>query len=211
MYRVGIVNFGAGNVASVMKAVDYAGADPELVGTAEEIASCDKLVLPGVGASGQAIEKMRAAGLDEALTNAVLKQGKPFLGICVGMQLLAADMHEFGDYKGLGWVKGHVISLPDHGVKDRPVPHMGWSEVVFTGAGEDIARRIGRHSSFYFAHSFTFAVDESDQDKVIATVDYGTSMTAAVGWDNVRAVQFHPEKSQVAGDALMQWFIDWQP
>ncbi len=210
MISVGIVDYGAGNIASVMNALDYAGADAELVFDPEALLSYDKLVLPGVGAAGQAMEKLRSSHLDEALHEAVIQQGKPLMGICVGMQLLAEKLYEFGEHDGLGWVKGRVISLQDHGVVNRPVPHMGWSDVEFDEALADLSKQIGRHSAFYFAHSFALICDEVD--KVCATVEYGGQrMHAGVAFDSVRAFQFHPEKSQVAGDALMQWFLDWKP
>lgn len=210
MTSVGIVDYGAGNIASVMNALDYAGADPELVSDPDSLKNFDKLVLPGVGASGQAIDKLRSYGLDEALHKAVMVGGTPMLGICVGMHLLAEDMYEFGEHKGLGWIKGRVISLQDHGIENRPVPHMGWADVSFDERLSDLEKQIGRHGAFYFAHSYTLVCD--DPNVVSTTVEYdGKSMVAGVAFDTVRAFQFHPEKSQVAGDALMQWFLDWNP
>ena len=207
--NVGVIDYGAGNIASVMKAIDYAGADPVLVSTTEQIAESDKLVLPGVGAAGRAIDQLREKNLDQALEEAVLKQGKPFIGICVGMQLLADDMYEFGHHKGLGWIKGEVVSLQDRGIKNHPVPHMGWGDVEFRDNQKDLASRIGPRKEFYFCHSYTLVTDE--QEKISATVEYERELVAAVSFDNVSAFQFHPEKSQVSGDVLMQWFLDWEP
>src|SRR6266849_3222519 len=176
MLEVGIVDYGAGNIASVMKAVDYAGANPVLVSTPEEISKCDKLVLPGVGASGQAIEKLRNKNLDHALKEAVRDRGTPLLGICVGMQLLAEDMYEFGHYKGLGWIPGKVISLQDYDVKNRPVPHMGWSDVSFRGNIKSLSSTLGNHRAFYFAHSFTLV---TDRDNIVnASVEYEKELVA---------------------------------
>lgn len=209
MLDVGIVDYGAGNVASVMKAVEYAGAAPIMVSTPEQILNCDKLILPGVGASGQAIEKLRQKHLDQALGEAVRQKGVPFMGICLGMQLLAADMYEFGHYKGLGWIPGKVISLRENAVRGKPVPHMGWSEVVFDRDMGDLSSRLGRHKAFYFAHSFTLITEQ--KDCVSASVTYEKDLVAGLSFGTVCAFQFHPEKSQVAGDILMKWFIDWKP
>ena len=203
---VGIVDYGAGNVASVMKAVDYAGGDPLLVSTPEQILACERLILPGVGASGRAMDKLKSGNLDKALDEAVRKNAVPFMGICVGMQLLAEDLYEFGHHKGLGWVPGKVISLNDYEITDRPVPHMGWSDVGFKDNAQGLAAKLGKHKAFYFAHTFT------DKTEIInSTVGYGRDLVAGISFDTVSAFQFHPEKSQVAGDILMQWFMGWKP
>lgn len=210
MVHVGVINYGAGNIASVMNALDYAGADADLVSDPNALSSYDKLILPGVGASGQAIDKLNASGMAEALNDHVRIQGKPFLGICVGMHLLATDMYEFGNHKGLGWINGRVISLKDHGVKNRPIPHMGWSDTSFSGPLSDISRQLGRHKAFYYAHSYTLVSD--DKSIIHSQVKYNNiDITAGIAFDNICAFQFHPEKSQVSGDILMQWFVDWNP
>jgi glutamine amidotransferase len=206
---VGVVNYGAGNVASVMKAVDYAGGNASVVSIPEEIQSCDKLILPGVGASGRAMDKLKQSGLDKALHEAVFKNAKPFLGICVGMQLLAEDLYEYGHHKGLGWIPGKVISLQDYEITDRPVPHMGWSDVTFDESMKDLGSKLGRHKSFYFAHSFTLVTDK--KEIISSTVHYGRDLVSGIRFDTVSAFQFHPEKSQVSGNILMQWFMDWKP
>jgi glutamine amidotransferase len=209
MLDIGIVDYGAGNIASVMKAVDYAGANPVLVATPEEILECDKLILPGVGASGLAIEKLREKHLDQALHEAVRVKAAPFLGICVGMQLLADDMYEFGHHKGLGWVPGKVISLTEYGISSNPVPHMGWNDVEFRADLHGLPSRLGNYKAFYFAHSFTLVTDR--KDLVSASVKYEQQLVAGLLFETVSGFQFHPEKSQVAGDILMKWFIDWKP
>ena len=206
---VGIVDYGAGNVASVMKAVDYAGGDPLLVSTPEQILACERLILPGVGASGRAMDKLKSGGLDKALDEAVRKNAVPFMGICVGMQLLADDLYEFGHHKGLGWVPGKVISLNDYQITDRPIPHMGWSDVDFKDNAQSLAAKLGKHKAFYFAHTFTLVTDKTEI--INSTVGYGRDLVAGLSFDTVSAFQFHPEKSQVAGDILMQWFMGWKP
>lgn len=207
MQRVGVIDYGAGNIASVMKAVEYAGADAVLVSDADDIKHYDRFILPGVGASGRAIAKLRERNLDKALDEAVRKQGKPLLGICVGMQLLAEDMYEYGHHKGLGWIPGKVISLQELGVQNNPVPHMGWSDVKFGAQVQSLAKKLGNYKALYFAHSYTLVTD--DKDKICATVDYEREMVAGVMFGSVAAFQPHPEKSQVAGDILLQWFLGW--
>lgn len=206
MQKIGVIDYGAGNVASVMKALDYAGADVELVSDADQLAQFDKLVLPGVGASKHTIERLKENHIDQALNDIVLKGGKPFLGICVGMQILAEDLHEFGQHKGLGWVKGDVVSLENAGVSGQTIPHMGWSNVEFGDDLKDLSSRLGRHKAFYFCHSYALKTDDSAI--VQAHVEYGPTLTAGIAFDNIYAFQFHPEKSQVPGDILMQWFVE---
>lgn len=209
MAELGVVDYGAGNIASVLKAVEYAGCDPVLVSTPEEVLSSEKLILPGVGASARAMENLKKNSLNEALDEAVNKRSAPFMGICVGMQLLAEDLYEFGHHKGLGWIPGKVIALRDLGIGKNPVPNMGWSDVEFKGNMKDLSSRIGRHKSFYFAHSFTLVTDKTEI--INSTVNYGCDLIAGISYDNVCAFQFHPEKSQLAGEILMQWFLDWKP
>lgn len=192
-----------------MKAVDYAGADPVLVSSSEAILDADKLILPGVGAAGLAISKLKENNLDQALKEAVFTKGTPLMGICVGMQLLANSIHEFGHHQGLGWIDAEVISLQDKGVKNHPVPHMGWADVEFSSDLSSLSSKLGPHKSFYFAHSFTLTTNTPEI--ISARTEYETELVAGVSFENVRAFQFHPEKSQVAGDMLMQWFVDWEP
>ena len=212
MPTVGIINYGAGNIASVIKAVDYAGADPVLVSTPDDILKADKLILPGVGAAGLAINKLREKDLEAPLRDAVFSNAKPLMGICVGMQILAKHIYEFGTHQGLGWIDADVISLSNHGVDSAPVPNMGWSDVSFKDSLSDLERELGPHKAFYFAHSFTLVTSENEQDKINSTISYDKqSIVAGISFDTVRAFQFHPEKSQVAGDILMQWFVEWNP
>lgn len=210
MIRVGVVDYGAGNIASVMKAIDYAGADPVLVSTPEDVLQSERLLLPGVGASGLAIAKLREKSMDKALDEAVRRKGVPFMGICVGMQLLADDMYEYGHHKGLGWIPGKVVSLRDcTDIGDLSVPHMGWSDVNFGEGADDLGGSLGSNRCFYFAHSYTLVTE--NKDVVCATVNYGGDLVAGVRSGTVCAFQFHPEKSQRAGDVLMQWFMGWKP
>ena len=207
--EVGIIDYGAGNIASVAKAIDYAGGVAKLVSTPEAIYACDRIVLPGVGAAGEALSHLRANHLIEPLTEKIRKQGTPFLGICLGMQLLGDELYEFGFHQGLGWIPGKVMHLDQ--LTDEPlrVPHMGWNEVRFEENAKEFAQTPAKYRHFYFAHSFTFRV--SDPAMIAATVHYGIECVAAVKSETIFATQFHPEKSQLAGDHLIQAFMRWNP
>ena len=209
MTSVALIDCGTGNVGSVARALEYAGADVTRITTPEQLMSAARVVLPGVGASKFVTRALQRTGLGSALTERVLKQGIPFLGICVGMQVLAKELNEHGSHAGLGWIDGKVVKLNEIGISDKPVPHMGWNEVEFNGALESFGIQLGRHSSFYFAHSF--ALSETAEANVVARTTYDRSFVAAVNIGSALAVQFHPEKSQQAGDMLLQWFLDWEP
>lgn len=201
---VALIDYGAGNLRSAENALRAAGAasvtvtaDPEAVRRAERI------VLPGVGAFGQCIGAVRAIpGLEEALGEAVIARGRPFLGICVGMQLLATTGHEFGTHAGLGWIPGQVRRLEPANPGLR-VPHMGWNEVAVRRAG------LVEQGWAYFVHSYAFLAD--DGADVLATTDHGGPVTAAVGRGPILGVQFHPEKSQSWGLAFLARFLAWRP
>lgn len=208
--KIGIVDYGAGNVRSVMNAFTLLGEDPIVVHRPEEIGQADRLVLPGVGAAGEAMARLRQSGLDQALDETVRRKGRPLLGICLGMQLLADRLLEFGEHKGLGWIDGEVVDI--RACTDAPdlrVPHMGWNQVAPAPAGRDIFDAIMGSHEFYFAHSFTLRTD--DADVVAARTSYGTDLVAAVCKDTVFATQFHPEKSQVSGERLLSAFLEWNP
>ena len=209
MTEVAIIDYGAGNIASVEKAVDYAGGTSRLISTPEEILKSDRIILPGVGAAGEALAHLHSHHLVEALNERVRQQGVPFLGICLGMQLLGDRLHEFGQHEGFGWIPGEVVHLDQVVSEKIHVPHMGWNEVAFKENSTLLSQKLGKENCFYFAHSFSFKV--IDPDMVAATVDYGGQSVAAVKSETVFATQFHPEKSQAAGDRLIQAFIEWSP
>ncbi len=209
MIEIGIVDYGAGNIASVRKSLEYAGASTSLLSTPEQILSASKILLPGVGAAGLAIKNLHDCNLVDPLNEAVLKRSVPIMGICVGMQLMAEDLYEFGHHKGLGWVSGKVVPLRSLGVISHPVPQIGWNDIVFKDNLMSLDKQFGRHKSFYFAHSF--ALDTPQEDIVNSTVEYEKTLTSGIIRDNIVAFQFHPEKSQVSGDILMQWFLHWNP
>ena len=196
-----LIDYGAGNLHSVANALKAAGAGDVLItGDAAAVATADRIVLPGVGAFGACAAALRAVpGMVEALEARVRRDGVPFLGICVGMQLMADAGEEHGVHAGLGWVRGTVRQLipTDPSAK---VPHMGWNDVVPAAAHPLIEA-----GEAYFLHSYGF-----DGDDVLATTDHAGSVTAAIGRDNMLGVQFHPEKSQRYGLALLERFVSWR-
>jgi len=198
---VALIDYGAGNLHSVHNALKAAGAEG-LVITADPdaVAQADRIVLPGVGAFAACAAGLRAIpGMTEALDRRVRREGAPFLGVCVGMQLMADTGEEHGVHQGLGWIPGTVRPLlPSSDVR---VPHMGWNDVI--PAADHPLIEAGEA---YFLHSFAF-----DGDSVLATTEHGGTVTAAIGRDNFVGVQFHPEKSQRYGIALLERFLTWAP
>jgi imidazole glycerol-phosphate synthase subunit HisH len=209
MNDIGIVDYGAGNIASVEQAFEYAGADIIRVKHPEEILKCQRLVLPGVGAAGEALQHIRNNSIDEALIEMIQVKGVPTFGICLGMQMLADKLYEFGEHDGLGFIPGEVVRI-DNVVKNAlKIPHMGWNRVNFEIDNKFYNSRKSSRKEFYFAHSYTFRVKEKNH--IAAFVDYPEPLVAAVQLKNIFASQFHPEKSQIAGDNLIQAFLDWAP
>ena len=196
---VAVVDYGAGNLRSAARALAAAGAGRvEITSDPARIAAADRILLPGVGAFAQCITALRgAAGIEAALTRTVLEQRKPFLGICVGMQLLATEGHEHGVHRGLGWLPGKVTRLTpsDPSLK---IPHMGWNSVTAVNASGE------PEGDAYFVHSYRF--DPDDAADVRAVSDHGGTFPAIVRRGNITGVQFHPEKSQAYGLAfLARW------
>lgn len=200
---VALIDYGAGNLRSAAKALEAAGA-PAVTVTCDPraIASADRIVLPGVGAFGACVGALRAIpGLEDALNTAVRHRSRPFLGICVGMQLMATQGHEFGTHAGLGWIAGEVHRMAPDGLK---VPQIGWNRLEPTAPGGLIPT-----GHVYFVHSY--ALDAHDPSDVAATTDYGGPVVAAVRRDTMLGVQFHPEKSQQVGLALLAAWLAWKP
>ncbi|MGC4079519.1 MAG: imidazole glycerol phosphate synthase subunit HisH [Rubrivivax sp.] len=165
-------------------------------------------MLPGVGAFGECVKNLRASGMLETLDSEVRKKGKPMLGICLGMQVLAGSSEELGEHEGLGWIPGRVKKL-DVTEKNLRVPHVGWNEVKLVHGGHPILKGVKQASTFYFVHSYAFVPDAAEH--TIATCDYGGDFTCAVAKDNVVATQFHPEKSQQNGLGILESFLSWNP
>lgn len=219
---IAIIDYGSGNLRSAEKSFAHVIADQGLDARvivsdkADEVASADRIVLPGQGAFGDCMAGLQAVpGMIAALDEAVLQKGRPFLGICVGMQLLATRGFEHGVHDGLGWIPGEVRPIVP-GNKNLKIPHMGWNEIRCTPAGSQhsVLHSITESSDaegihFYFVHSFM--VQSDNTDTVLAQADYGGPINAIIGRDNIIGMQFHPEKSQDAGLALIRDFINWQP
>ncbi|MFL9841201.1 imidazole glycerol phosphate synthase subunit HisH [Sphingomonas sp. ST-64] len=197
---VALIDYGAGNLHSVHNALKAAGAsDIAVTADPDIVAKADRIVLPGVGAFGACAAGLRGiSGMVEALERRVLDEGAPFLGVCVGMQLLATRGEEHGSHAGLGWMEGVVRELPATQVH---VPHMGWNDVTPLAAHPLIAP-----GEAYFLHSFAYT-----GSGVLAITEHGGPVTAAIGRDNILGVQFHPEKSQRYGIALVERFLSWRP
>jgi glutamine amidotransferase len=198
---VALVDYGVGNLRSVARALEAAGAAAVCVtGRPGEIAAADRVVLPGVGAFGHCIDALSAVpGMRDALETAAKTRAVPFLGICVGMQLMADAGLEFGVHPGLGWIGGTVRRMTPPGLK---VPQIGWNEIEPAGPGGLVA-----HGHGYFVHSYVFHADEPAD--VAAWTDYGGPVVAAVARDNLLGVQFHPEKSQRYGLELLARWLRW--
>jgi glutamine amidotransferase len=201
-----VVDYGLGNLFSVAKAFEMIGAEVMISADPIEIGKAERLVLPGVGAFGDGMDYLSEKGLDKVLTHEVLINKKPFLGICLGMQLLGNIGFEYGEHKGLSLVRGNVRKLEvEEGTK---IPHVGWNDVSITKKSP-LFEGIKQGADFYFVHSYQLICD--DQDDVVATTFYGESVTAAIQKENIFATQFHPEKSQDVGLKLMENFVNWNP
>lgn len=199
---VAIIDYGSGNLRSVAKAFERMadGRKVEVVTTAEALKEASHIVLPGVGAYADCMAGLRALpGMLPALEEEVRGRGKTFLGICVGMQMLFERGHEHGSHAGLAWLKGEVKPLNAPGLK---VPHMGWNELTVKAHPLLAGIPAGAHA--YFVHSYAADAQESD---ILATTEYGQSIPAVVGRDNILGTQFHPEKSQEAGLRLISNFM----
>ena len=206
---VAIIDYGSGNLRSAAKAFERIADEPVLVtADADAVARADRIVLPGVGAFGDCRRGLDAVdGMVDALQAAVIGGGKPFLGICVGMQLMATAGLEHGRHEGFGWIPGNVVALEpaDPALK---VPHMGWNELA-AARPHPVLGGLPAGAHMYFVHGYHIACD--DPGHILATTDYGEPLAAAVGRDNMIGTQFHPEKSQQAGLALISSFLDWRP
>ena len=198
---IAVIDYGAGNIRSIEKALEHVGAVVQVTGDPTAVASAQAVVLPGVGSGGAAMARMRQRGLDDAIRQAI-QQGKPFLGICLGMQLLA-DHHAEGEVDGLGLFRGEVRQIP-HGPK---IPHMGWNQVRPLHVGLPIFASIPEDTHFYFAHSYY--VEPQDQQGVAAVTDYGSPYCSVIVTERVWGTQFHPEKSGSVGLQLLKNFVRW--
>lgn len=205
MEKIALIDYGAGNLQSVHNALKAAGAaHVDVTDRPDGIMSADRIILPGVGAFAACMSALSAIdGMVDALNERVRGQGVAFLGICVGMQLLAEHGLEHGSFQGLGWIEGQarLIEPSDDRVK---VPHMGWNDVIPANAGGMIDA-----GEAYYLHSYHF--DVTNDADILARTDHGGPLVAAVGRDNIVGVQFHPEKSQAYGLKFLNRFLEWKP
>jgi imidazole glycerol-phosphate synthase subunit HisH len=215
MMITAIIDYGSGNLRSAAKAFERAAADAGIGGAIvvtrrpEDIAAAERIVLPGVGAFADCRRGLAAVpGLEDALREAVIGRGQPFLGICVGMQLMAACGREFETVDGLGWIPGEVVAIApsDPSLK---IPHMGWNELLPAGLPHPVLDGLGAGTHAYFVHGYHLR--PADPAHLLAVTDYGGRLAAVVGRDNLIGTQFHPEKSQMAGLRLIANFLRWRP
>lgn len=202
--KVGIVNYGAGNLASVQRALQDLGAEAFIAEHAGGLFGADKIVLPGVGSFAESMARLRSDGWADALAKLVQRDQKPLLGICLGMQMLATAGEEGGLNQGLGFVAGTVRRLDDLGCRLR-IPHVGWNDIA-VDEREPLFAHIPTGSDFYFVHSYAF--DAARSEDVIASTEYDVPIVAAVRSGNVVGTQFHPEKSSKVGRQTLKNFLD---
>ncbi|QPF82952.1 imidazole glycerol phosphate synthase subunit HisH [Bradyrhizobium genosp. L] len=212
MSHVAIVDYGINNVRSVRNAVEYCGFDPVVTHDEGAIAGASHVILPGVGAFGDAMSNIRARGIDAMLERHVREKGKPFLAVCLGMQLLANTSEEHTDdgvrHRGLGWFDADVLRLSPNDPSLK-IPHMGWNMVAKQRSHPILANIRENNLAFYFVHSFAMRCNaEAD---VVGYAQYGQPVTAIIARDNIAATQFHPEKSQDSGIELVGNFLRWNP
>lgn len=200
---IAIIDYGVGNLFSLKSSFSAIGADVTVTSDKAEIERADKIILPGVGAFGDAAKKLSDSGLGEVLINEAEK-GKPIMGICLGMQLLFDKSFEYGDHKGLGLIHGNIRPIADVIPKDFKIPHIGWNALSFKKESP-INKYINDGDFVYFVHSF-YAAD--CDEFTVATAEYGASLTATVQNKNVFGCQFHPEKSGEAGLKILRAFTE---
>ena len=200
---IAIIDYGVGNLFSLTSSFKYVGADVCVTSDPEEIKKADKIILPGVGAFGDAIKKLKDTGLDKIVIEEA-NNGKPLMGICLGMQLLFEKSYEYGEHNGLGLLKGSVVPMENYIDKSLKIPHIGWNALQFVR--ENPLLRYCKEGDFvYFVHSY-FAT--RCEDSVIATAEYGKPLTAAVAKENIFGCQFHPEKSGEVGLKILKAFCE---
>ena len=197
---VGIIDYGVGNLFSLRSSFAAIGVEAFVSGDPAELAKADRLILPGVGAFGDAARKLRESGLD-GFVREQAASGKPLMGICLGMQLLFEKGYEYGEHEGLGLLKGQVVAMSGKLPSDLKIPHMGWNALKLTKP----ARLLEEGSYVYFVHSF---YAENCADSIAAVTDYGIPITAAVEKDNIFGCQFHPEKSGNVGLEILKKFCE---
>ena len=201
---IAIIDYGVGNLFSLSSSLRSIGAEAVVTPDPDTIRRADRIILPGVGAFADAAEKLRATGLDQVLLEEVAC-GKPVMGICLGMQMLFEESHEYGVHKGLGLIPGRVIPMAGYIPAELKVPHIGWNPLILKGDKHPLLRYVEEGDCVYFVHSY-FATDCTEA--VIATAEYGRELTATVARGNVMGCQFHPEKSGKVGLSILKAFCE---
>ena len=200
---IAIIDYGVGNLFSLQSSFKQIGANAVVTCDKAVIESADRIVLPGVGAFGDAAKKLAESGLDKVVIEQA-KKGKPLLGICLGMQMLFDKSIEYGEHKGLGLIGGEIRSISEVIPKDLKIPHIGWNALTLSGEQNGLFKYIKNGDHVYFVHSFYGA----KCDSVVATAEYGVPLTAAVAKNNVYGCQFHPEKSGRVGLDILRGFLE---
>ena len=204
--KIALIDYGSGNLQSAYKALELVSNSKNkifITSNSKDLLKADKIILPGVGAFADCIKGLKSiSGMIDVLNEVVLEKKKPFLGICIGMQLLATKGKEKGDHDGLGWIKGKVIKIKKN--KKIKIPHMGWNTVKVISKHPILKRK---KFESYFVHSYNFIC--RDKKNIIGTCDYQQKITAIVGKENIIGTQFHPEKSQKVGLEILKNFISW--
>ena len=204
--KIALIDYGSGNLQSAYKALELVSNCKKkifITSNSKDLLKADKIILPGVGAFADCMKGLESiSGMIDVLNEAVLEKKKPFLGICIGMQLLATEGKEKGNHKGLGWIKGKVIKIKKN--KKIKIPHMGWNTVKVISKHPILKRK---KFESYFVHSYNFVC--RDKKNIIATCDYQQKITAIIGKENIIGTQFHPEKSQKIGLEILKNFVSW--
>ncbi len=201
--KISILDIGISNIFSLKTCIENLGYKPNTIQSENEINDTDKLIFPGVGSFKAAMDKINELKLSSTLRKNIIELKKPFLGICVGMQILANYGYEMGKHKGLGFIEGDVKNLKDLGCKLQ-VPHVGWNHIKFKK--NKITKNILQNSDFYFTHSF--ALCNSIKEEVIGTSNYDCEIAALINKENIFGAQFHPEKSSKSGKLLLKNFLE---
>ncbi len=203
--KVGIINYGMGNINSVYNSMEIIGADVHLINSPKEMDNYNRFILPGVGAFGNGMDNLREGDWIEGLERQVIQKGKNILGICIGLQLMATTGYEFGCFKGLDWVKGSVVKISDiTGKQDLKLPHIGWNSVIIN-TKEGLFQNLHDEEDFYFIN--TYAIVPEETEVITSKTNYYGDFVTSIHKDNIYAVQFHPEKSQKAGQIVFENFL----
>lgn len=208
LIMIAVIDYGMGNLGSITKALDHVGADMCLTSDPATLAEAERIVLPGVGAFADGMRNLKQTGLADALQEEVLRKGKPFWGICLGMQFIAQRSVEFGEHAGFGWIDAEVVRFQFPDDSALKVPHVGWNNLHFL-RDHPMLTRIRDAADFYFVHSYHLVT--ADESLVLGTCEYGYAFPACIAKGNLFATQFHPEKSQRDGLTMLKNFLTWQP